>query len=134
MITLSLQYAHQEDTAEERGMASLQQDIDAFRTFPWQDQLAEANKLQLCSPTLFLKDSDDGSVFFVSIMLVNKLDFMLFYEIVEGYEGWTLFGKRKKKKGIIYDSTGHDSKQVEFAIKTYYTERARLRELINPKM
>jgi hypothetical protein len=132
MINLSLQYAHQEDTAEERGPASLQQALDAFRGFPWQVQLAEANKLQLCSPTLFLKDSDDGSVFFASIMLVDKLDFMLFFETEEEYEGWTLFGKRKKKKGAVYDSTGHDSKQVEAAITAYYKDRAKLKELIRP--
>ena len=81
---------------------------------------------------MFLKDSDDGSVFFASIMLTDKLDFMLFFETEEEYEGWTLFGKRKKKKVVIYDSTGHNSKQVEAAITAYYKGRAKLKELIRP--
>ena len=131
MINLSFQYAHQEDTAEERGPASLEQAIDAFRAFPWRDQLDEANELQLCSPTLFLKDSDDGSVFFASIMLVNELDFMLYFETEEEFEGWTLFGRRKKKKRVIYNSTGNDSKKVEATIGAYYADRAKLKELIS---
>jgi len=132
MITLSLQYAHQQDTAEERGPASLQQAFDVFRAFPWHEQLAKANELQLCSPTLFLRDSDDGSVFFASILLGEELDFMLYYEAEEEFEGWSLFGKRKKKKKKIYDSTGNDSKKVETAITAYYTDRTKLKELIIP--
>jgi hypothetical protein len=130
MIDLSLQYAHQEDTAEERGPASLQQSLDAFRGFAWHEQQAEANELQLCAPTLFLKDRDDGSVFFASILLEEKMDFMLYFETDEEFEGWTLFGKRKKKKRVIYDSTGNDSMKVETAITAYYTDRAKLKELI----
>jgi hypothetical protein len=131
LINLSFQYAHQEDTAEERGPASLEQAVDAFRAFPWRDQLDESNKLQLCSPTFFLKDSGDGSVFFASIMLGNELDFMLYFEVEEEFEGWTLFGRRKKKKRVIYNSTGNDSKKVEVAIGAYYTDRAKLKELIS---
>jgi len=133
MIALSFQYARQEDTAEERGPASLRQAIDAFRAFPWQEQLAEAKKLELCSPTLFLKDGDDGSVFFASIMLGDKLDFMLFFEAEEeDDEGWTLLGKRMKKQRVTDDSTGHDSKEVEAAITAYYSDRAKLKKLIHP--
>jgi hypothetical protein len=80
---------------------------------------------------LFLKDGDDGSVFFASVMLGNKLDFMLYFETEEEYEGWTLFGQRKKKKGVIYDSTGNNSNKVELAIRAYYTDRAKLKQLIN---
>ena len=58
MIKLRLQYAHQEDTAEELGEASLQQALAVFRAFPWPEQLAQANELQICSPSLLLKNSD----------------------------------------------------------------------------
>jgi hypothetical protein len=125
-----MQYAHQEATAEERGEASSQQTIDAFRAFPWGEQLAEANELQICSPTLFLKDTKDESVFFASIMLEARPDFMLFFETVEEVEVWTLFGRKKKKKAVTYDSTGHDAEEVESAIRAFYTDRARLKALI----
>src|SRR4051794_8213967 len=120
MITLSVQYADQDDIVEERGAVDVIQAIEAFRAFPWERQLIEAKELQFCSPSLFLKDSSDGSVFFASIMLVDKLDFMLFLETEEDVEAWTLFGKRWKKKGAIYDSTGHNAQEVEDAIRAFF--------------
>jgi len=112
-------------------MASLQQAIDAFRAFPWNEQLAEANQLQICSPTLFLKNSGNGSVFFASLMLAPKLEFMLFLETEEETEGWTLFGKRPKKKRVIYDSYGHNSEEAEEAIRAFYADdRSKLKQII----
>jgi hypothetical protein len=133
MITLSVQYADQDDITEERGAVDVIQAIEAFRAFPWEEQLAEAKELQICSPSLFLKDSDDGSVFFASILLVDKLDFMLFLETEEDFEGWTLFGKRWKKKRVIYDSTGHDTQKVEAAIRAFFNDRAQLKKLIGDR-
>jgi hypothetical protein len=134
MINLSLQYAHQDGTAEERGTASLQQALDAFRAFPWDEQLHQANELQICAPTLFLKKSDGASVFFVSIMEGEKLDFMLYLETTEEVERWGLFGKRKRKKAVIYDSIGHARQGVEEAIRAYYADdKKRLREIIQAR-
>jgi hypothetical protein len=130
MITLSVQYAHQDDIGEERGAVDLEQAIEAFRAFPWEDQMTEAKELQICSPSLFLKDSNDGSLFFASILLVDKLDFMLFLETEEDVEAWTLFGKRWKKKPALYDSTGHDAQKVEAAIRAFFNDRAQLKKLI----
>ncbi len=131
MITLSVQYADQDDIVEERGAVDVIQAIEAFRAFPWEEQLAEAKELQICSPSLFIKDSNDGSVFFASILLVDKLDFMLFLETEEDVEGWTLLGKRWKKKAVIYDSTGHGVKEVEAAIRAFYNDRSALKKLIS---
>lgn len=130
MITLSVQYADQDDIVEERGAVDVEQAIEAFRAFPWEEQLAEAKELQICSPSLFLKDSNDGSVFFASILLVDKLDFMLFFETKEDVEAWTLFGKRWKKKPAIYDSTGHDAQKIEKAIRAFFNDRQQLKKLI----
>jgi hypothetical protein len=130
MITLSLQYADQDDVVEERGAVDELKAIEAFRAFPWEEQLAEAKKLQICSPSLFLKDSSDGSAFFASILLVDKLDFMLFLETEEDVEAWGLFGKRWKKRGVTYDSTGHDAKDVEAAIRAFFSDRSALKKLI----
>ncbi len=130
MITLSVQYADQDDIVDERGAVDVLQAIEAFRAFPWEQQLAEAKELQICSPSLFLKDSNDESVFFASILLVDKQDFMLFLETEEDVEGWTLFGKRLKKKGAIYDSTGHNAQEVEAAIRAFFDDRSQLKKLI----
>ncbi len=130
MITLSVQYADQDDVVEERGTVDELQALEAFRAFPWEEQLAEAKELQICSPSLFLKDSNDGSVFFASILLADKLDFMLFLDTEEEVEGWGLFGKRLKKKGATYDSTGHDAKGVEAAIRAFFNDRPALKRLI----
>jgi len=131
MITLSVQYADQDDVVEERGAVDELQAIDAFRAFPWNEQLAEAKELQICSPSLFLKNSSDGSVFFASILLVEKLDFMLFLETEEDVEVWGLFGKRWKKRSVTYDSTGHDAKDVEAAIRAFFSDRSALKKLIS---
>ena len=130
MITLNVQYADQDGITEERGAVDVIQAIEAFRAFPWEEQLAEAKELQICSPSLFLKDSDDGSVFFATILLVDKLDFMLFLETEEDVEVWTLFGKRWKKKRVIYDSTGHNTQEVEAAIRAFFNDRSQLKKLI----
>lgn len=130
MITLSVQYANQEDVAEERGAVDELQAVEAFRAFAWEEQLAEAKELQICSPSLFLTDRNDRSVFFASILLVDKLDFMLFLETEEEVEAWSLFGKRLKKRGATYDSTGHDAKEVEAAIPAFFSDRPALKQLI----
>jgi hypothetical protein len=130
MITLSVQYADQEEVVEERGTVDELQAIEAFRAFPWEEQLVEAKELQICSPSLFLKDSNDGSVFFASILLVDTVDFMLFLETEEDVEAWGLLGKRRKKKGVIYDSTGHDAKAVKAAIRAFFSDRSALKKLI----
>jgi hypothetical protein len=44
MITLSVQYADQDDVVEERGAVDELQAIEAFGAFPWEEQLAEAKK------------------------------------------------------------------------------------------
>lgn len=46
MITLSVQYAHQDVVVEERGAVDVLQAIESFRAFPWDEQLAEAKELQ----------------------------------------------------------------------------------------
>lgn len=131
MITLSLQYAHQEDTAEEHGEVSLQQAIEAFRAFPWQQQLAEAMRLQICNPTLFLNDSGDGSSFFASLMLKPEIDFQLYFETEEKTEERAFFGKRQIKEWVAYDSSGHKAEEVETAIRALYAgDKERLKDLI----
>jgi hypothetical protein len=58
---------------------------------------------------------------------------MLFLETEEDFEGWTLFGKRWKKKRVIYDSTGHDTQKVEAAIRAFFHDRAQLKKLIGDR-
>ena len=69
-------------------------------------------------------------MFFASILLVDKLDFMLFLETEDDVEAWGLFGKRLKKKGVTYDSTGHHAKEVETAIRAFFSDRTALKKLI----
>ena len=131
MITLSLQYAHQEETAEERGEVSLEQAIEAFRAFPWQQQLAEAKRLQLYNPTLSLNDGRDGSLFSASLMLKPEMGFQLSFEIEEETEEWGLFGKRQVKEWVGYDSSGHNAEEVEAGIRAFYAgDKEKLKELI----
>lgn len=133
MIKLMLQHADQEDIADELGPVDLPQALAAFREFPWTDQLVQANELQLCSPSLFLEDDSDGSKFFVSILDGEKLDFMVNLETAEVYEGWTLFGKRQKERWVNIDSDGHDAATAQKAVELFFTDRNKLRMLIDAK-
>lgn len=131
MISLSLQYAHQEDTAEERGEVSLQQAIETFRAFPWQQQLAEAYQLQICNPTLCLNDSSDGSSLFVSLMLKPEIEFQLLFETEEETEERSFFRNRTMKEWVAYDSNGHKAEDVEAAIGALYAgDKENLKDII----
>jgi hypothetical protein len=134
MITLGLQYAHEEDKVEERGEVSLHEAIEAFRTFPWQQQLAEANRLQICNPTLFLRNTEDGSLFFASLMLKPEIDFQLYFETEEETEERAFLGKRKVKEWVAYDLTGHKPKEVEAAIQAFCdSDKEKLKDIIGSK-
>lgn len=71
-------------------------------------------------------------MFFASILLADKIDFMLFLEMNEEVEAWGLFGKRWKMKEVTYQSTGHDGKKVEAAIQAFFNDRTALKKLISP--
>ncbi len=134
MITLGLQYAHQEDTVDDRGEVTLEQAIDAFRAFPWQQQLAEAIRLQICNPTLFLRDTEDGSLLFASLMLKPEIDFQLYFETEEETEEPAFIGKRKVREWVAYDSTGHKAKEVEAAIQAFYAgDKEKVKDIIGSK-
>ena len=130
MINLSFQHAHQDEIGDERGPVDVDQAIAAFRAFPWNDQLAEAMKLETCSPSLFLKDTDDSAIFFAGVMLEEPLNFMVYFERTKEVEAWSLFGKRLKQKQVIDDSYGHDHAAAERAIRAFFADRITLTVII----
>lgn len=121
MPKLSIQHAHQQDTVDELGEVNCEEAISAFQKFPWREQCDEANRLRLCSPSLFLKD-DKGNVFFAAILDFpqgSRPDFMLFVETEEEIEKWSWFKKVKVPTRKSYDSSGHNEVNVESAIKAF---------------
>lgn len=133
MINLSFQYAHQNEIGERRGRVDADEAVAAFRAFPWEEQLKEANELQICGPSLFLDEADESAQFFVSILYGDELNFMLYFARTEEVEGWSLFGKRWKRKRVSDDSYDHDRETVERGIRAFFDDRPTLLKLIRSK-
>lgn len=133
VIDLNFQYAHEDKIWDERGSVDVDQALVAFRTFPWDGQLAQAMEFQICSPSLILEDTGDGARFFAGIMLEEPLNFMLYFERTEEVEGWSLLGKQMKRKQIIDDSYGHDRADAERAIRAFFEDRYALLKLIRAR-
>ncbi|MEO6393220.1 MAG: hypothetical protein ABIP75_15325 [Pyrinomonadaceae bacterium] len=123
MIKLTIQHADQEDIGDELGPVDLSQALLAFREFPWAEQKAQSDELQLCSPGLYLEDENDGSKFFAAVLANDGIEFLLQFETGVEYEGWTLFGKRLKKRWTIIHSYDHDLASAEQAVELFFTDR-----------
>lgn len=59
-----IQYA--DERVEDRGRATSREILEAFDAFDWSSQVAEANRIQKCSPTFSVRDAESNRLLWVS--------------------------------------------------------------------
>ena len=100
--------------------ATLDEAVELIRTFPWEEQLKEANELEKCSPSVSVKHASEHRIIEASYIGDEKgTDYLLFYirneKVMKG-----LFKKKEVDKEVMSDTDGLSLDDVIQAFRDFY--------------
>ena len=103
-MELRQQYAHHAHHESESKQVARAEDVMAsFDAFDWNAQVAKANELELCSPTLsVIRGSQDDMIWVSAIGEPNQISFVSEAHYPGEVPGFLGFGK---KPGVIHQDT-----------------------------
>ena len=72
---MTLEFLYADQRAERREYSNVDDALEAFDRFLWNDQLAEAEQLALCSPTISIEDDGNDRLLWASIVGDDEFQF-----------------------------------------------------------